>query len=253
MKRMSLCIVAFIGLLTSYSVAQTNQVERLLNEYAAVKALTCDVRRSVQTDGKSVTFLSRVFFQAGDRLHVQNIQPLPRRIVCDGSNFFSYIDGDAKGFSRPVTTLPEEMLLSLRRVPGTAMDHLLRLKGLPEEPLPATNGASSRVGYQTKAGYLTLEFDASNLLTDIRFFESREQVLQSAHYHYERFEEPIPGVAIPTLHEAEVTIKGITTHETTHIDHLTVNQPIADSLFIPATFFQGVSFADNFADTLAAP
>ena len=98
----------------------TTAAHRLLAAYASVPALSCDIQRvSPLPDGRSLRTLSRVLFQAPDRLHSETVSPLHRRSVSDGTTFRQYIEGMNKGFSAPVAELPEFMLINLRQLPGS--------------------------------------------------------------------------------------------------------------------------------------
>jgi outer membrane lipoprotein-sorting protein len=121
------------GLLLAFCLAAASRAqtlaERLLAQYDAVRSLSCEIRKDVSGAAGTVRTLSRVYYERPDRLNVENFTPVKRRIVCDGTNFFSYVEGDSKGFTRPVAELDEIMLLQLRKIPGTAADHLFRLRG----------------------------------------------------------------------------------------------------------------------------
>lgn len=238
-------LAAFVGLLATGALAET-LVERLLKEYEAVQTLTCDLRRDNEAGADKMRFLSRIYYARPDRLHVENTAPIERTIVSDGTNFFSYIDGDPKGFSRPVDKLDVEMLRSLRKVPGTAMDHLLRLKDVPETELPATAEFPVRRGYDAGKVFAVLSMDASNRLARIEFYTAADQKNLTGQYDYSAFQEVVPGVWIPCLHQGVMRVAGQETRETTRVSNLSVNTPIAEGLFVPAPYFKGVEFVDSF-------
>ncbi len=222
--------------------------ERLCAQYDAVKTLQCQLRRDTEASAGSLRKLSRIYFQRADKLHVDNVAPLKRRIVSDGELFQSFIVGDPKGFSRPVAKLDRDMLLSLRQVPGTAMEHLLRLQGVAETNLPPVEGFPVRRGYDTGKNFVVLALDASNRLARADFFATAAQQQRIARWDYSQFQEVAPGVAIPCLHQALITINGKESRESVHVDNLVVNQPIPANLFQPALFFKGVEFVDRFED-----
>lgn len=131
-------LLALLVQLAATAACAETLVAKLIKDYEAVQTLTCDLRRDNESGPDKMRFLSRIYYARPDRLHVENSAPIERTIISDGTNFYSYIQGDPKGFSRPVSQLDAEMLRSLRKVPGTAMDHLLRLENVPETELPAT-------------------------------------------------------------------------------------------------------------------
>lgn len=240
-------LVLLITLLLA-STLPASEVDRLLNEYQQIKTVTCQIRRTVSGDAGNVQFISRVYWQNGNRLHVENLTPLPRRIISDGTNFFSYAQGDPKGFSRPVGELSEEMLMSLHKIPGTAMDHLLRLKGTSEQVLEPAEGMR-QTAYDTGNSYVVLRFDKMNRLVAIDFYKPSDRQVKTASYRYSDFLEAAAGTWIPLLHEATLTLgNGKTFSETIQIDRFIANKPVAVSLFSPSAFFdKEIDFVDSFA------
>ena len=220
--------------------------DKLCAQYDAVKTLQCQLRRDIEATAGTMRKLSRIYFQRTDKLHVDNVAPLKRRIVCDGELFQSYVEGDPKGFAQPVAKLDRDMLIALRQVPGTAMDHLQRLQGLTETNLPAAEGFPVRRGYDTGKTFVVLALDASNRLARIEFFAAAAQQQRTARWDYSQFQEVAPGVAIPCLHQALITVGGMESRETVHVDNLVINQPLPAHLFQPALFFKGVKFVDTF-------
>ena len=140
------CVIAVIAMLSNEAPAQT-LAERILAGYDSIRSVSCEIRKDSEAGARKMRMLSRVYYEKPDRLHVDQPAPIPRRIVADGKTFYSYIDGDPKGFSRAIEKLNEEMLINLRKVPGTAMEHLMKLKGIVETNLEATAEFPERNGY----------------------------------------------------------------------------------------------------------
>ncbi len=236
------------GALAPAAGAQT-LAQQLLAGYDAVQSVSCEVRRDTETvGGNSARALSRVYFQKPDRLHVENVTPVQRRIVADGETFFSYIEGDPKGFSRPVSQLNEEMTIQLRKIPGTAMDHLLKIGDAPETVLPAAEGFPVRRGYEKGRLFVVLSMDPENRLARIEFFDSPEMKNRTAQYDYSAFQPAAGGAVIPCLHRGVLWSGGVETRETVRISNLAVNQPVPGSLFVAGPFFEGVDFVDDFGN-----
>jgi hypothetical protein len=242
--RAALNILALGGILAMTARGET-LVDRLLARYDVVQSVQCEVRREVETQAGNSRRLSRVFYAKPDRLHVQAVSPLPRRIVADGTNLFSYIEGDRLGFSRPVERLDEAWLISLRQVPATPLEHLLRLRGVAEQDLPDAPGFPVRRGYLKDNVYAVVSLDASNLLRRIEFRQGGAEGAPVAQYDYENLVEPVPGAWFYTLQRATLWQGAATARETTRIGQLQVNQPIPENLFVPATFFPDVKFTDD--------
>jgi hypothetical protein len=221
-------------------------VDQLLAPYDAVTTVVCQVRKETASPAGSIRTLSRVYYAKTDRLHVENVSPVKRRIVCDGRTFYSYIEGDPKGFSRPVADLDEEMSIQLRKVPGTAMDHLFRLRNLPEKPLDGTPEFPTRAVYHNERQWIVLSVDATGRLAQIEFFDEEACSHKVAEYRFDQFKEVLPGVWIPLLHQVWLDSGGVVTRETTRIDHIEVNVPAAENLFVPGLYFKDVKFVDSF-------
>lgn len=227
--------------------------EKLIAQYEQVQALTCDIRRDTETGDTKVTTLSHVTFQRPDRLFVENVTPLKRTIVADGTNFFSYIEGDPKGFSRPINKLSEDMLISLRKVPGTAMDHLLRLKGVPENSMEPEKDFPVRKSYDAGKVFAVLSMDPEGRLARIEFYPSKEMKEKTAQYDYSQFQEALPGVWIPTLHRVSYSQGGVDASESSRVDNLRINPSVNPDLFDPGRYFVNIKFASTFDEIYRTP
>ena len=227
-------------------VSAETLAEKLIAQYEQIQTLTCDIRRDTETSDNKITTLSHVTFQRPDCLFVENVIPVKRTIVADGTNFFSFIEGDPKGFSRPISQLNEEMLISLRKVPGTAMDHLLRLKGLPETEVEATGEFPARKSYEAGKVFVILSMDPEGRLARIEFYSSKEMQDKTAQYDYSHFQEVLPGLWIPALHRLTYSQGGVDASESSRIDTLQVNKPVDQALFDASRYFKGVQFVGSF-------
>ncbi len=239
---LSACVCAIMAA----HVRAESVVDRLIASYDAVESVQVEIRRDLQGPGGSGRRLSRVYFQRPDRLHVESVTPPRRRIVADGDMFYSYIEGDPKGFARPVNQLDGDWLISLRQVPGTPMDHLLRIRGMSEDPLPATEAFPVRVGVRAMTRYVVLNLDSEGRLARVEFFTDPSMSSLLARYEYEQFQAPLPGVWFPMLQKAGLVFPDRRESvETTRLSNLAVNQLIPAPLFRHDTFFPGVVFTDN--------
>ena len=248
MKTSKPWLAALSLLLLPSALRAGGDVDRLLAEYARIETVTCQIRRTKEGPSGKIRFLSRVYYTNQDRLHAEGIAPVRRRTIADGQRLWQYAEGDPKGFSRPIGELSEQMAISLKMVPGSAMDHLLLLKGLEESPLPPSEDAVRQIGIQADAKYVVLRFDASNRLVGIRFFKTPEMKQRIAQFDYRDFIEAVPGVWIPSTHEIKTQSGDQDYAETVRVDRFVANKPIAESLFIASSFFdKGVDFVDDFA------
>lgn len=244
---MARCGGLTVGLAMAAAVAGGQTLaDRLLAPYDPIRSVTCEIRKDTRNDAGQVRMLSRVQYLKPDRLNVENILPVARRIVADGQTFYSYIQGDPKGFSRPVAQLNEEMTIQLRKVPGTPMDHLMRLRGAPETELPPAPDLPVRRGYALPKMFVVLGVDATGRLARVEFYTDARMQERTGYYNFRLFHEVLPGVWIPYLHEGHVVIQGHENTEVSRIMNYTVNQPLASNLFVAAPFFPSVEFVDEF-------
>ena len=233
--------------ITSFSFAG-QEVDRLLAEYGEIETATCKIRRTKKNAGGKIKFLSRVYYTNQGQLHAEGLSPFKRRTIADGEKLFQYVEGDPKGFSRPINQLSKQMSISLSSVPGSPMKHLLRLKKLQESPLPPME-ETTRVGLLDDQKYAVLLFDAQKRLIGIDLFKSAEMKVKIAAYTYENLSEVLPGIWIPFTHQISITDGEFQMQETIKVDSFTANQPIAASLFIPANFFnKNIDFVGNFEE-----
>ena len=248
MKALKLFFCGLSFILVPALVCAGNEVDRLLAEYAKIETVSCQIRRTKEGPAGTKRFLSRVYYTNKNQLHAEGITPVKRRTIADGQRLWQYAEGDPKGFSRPIGELSEQMKISLRMVPGTAMDHLLRLQELEETNLPASDDGTRQIGIQTDTQYVVLQFDAADRLSHIAFFKTEEMKEKNASYAYSDFNEAVPDVWIPMTHEATIHNEQLDFKETVKIDRFVANQPVAESLFIAPSFFdKDIDFVDDFA------
>lgn len=247
MKNPKFLLLALSALVLAPAAHAGAEVDRLLAEYAKIETVTCQIRRTKEGPAGKIKFLSRVYWTNKNQIHAEGITPLKRRTIADGTTLFQYVEGDPKGFSRLITDLSEDMVISLHLVPGTAMDHLLRLKGKDELPLPNLANSSKRIGMQTEKQYVVLLFDDLNRLTGVEFYETDTLKKRTAEYRYADFTETLPGVWVPHTHTVSIHNEDMAFTEHVKVDRFLVNKPIAESLFIPTNFFnKEVDFVNDF-------
>lgn len=239
-------LMAWLAVSLAGTAGAQTLAERLLASYDGIRTLTCEVRKTTEGPAGEMLHLSRVEYQRPDRIHVENSAPLERRIVADGVRLFYYISGDPKGYSRPIAELDRVWQIELRKVPGTAMDHLLRLEGIPETDLEPTPDFPVRKGYQAEKVFAVLSADAQGRLARIEFSPAADMQEKTGQYDYSDFQEVQPGVWISCLHKVVARLAGAETRETVRVGNLRVNEPIDPARFVAEPFFQGVEFADSF-------
>lgn len=225
---------------------ETNHAARLLARLGAIRTVACEVRRETETGAGRLVLLSRVFYQRPDRLHVENYAPVRRRIVCDGTNFVSHVEGQPRAFARRVDELSPEMLAELRREPGTAADQLLRLRDLPESVLPSPGPGRTRLGYAGARVFTVLELDARDRVASVTFHADRGTAETLGEVVYDDYREVLPGCWVAMKQDGWSRAGGVERRERVRVSRFEVNTPLAPGLFRPAAFVPDVEFVDTF-------
>lgn len=242
-----LCVVMMVGLVR----AQTNEVslaDRLVAENESIRTMRCDIRRETDVNGKSMTTLSRVWFERPDRLRVETVMPDARRIVVNGTTIYKWIEGREEGVALPLADAPENERVQVRKTPGTMDEHLIRLRRIPEEVLPPADGFPVRRGY-TPADphpYTVLSLDAQGRLARFEFFENADQTKLLLRTDLENWREPQPGIWIACVQKTEAKGRdGISIIETLRISGLTVNSLMEASTFDEKIQAAGIKFVNQ--------
>lgn len=245
--RGSLCLAA--GLLALAACAgEPTLAEKICGSYTNILTVSCMVRKTTEVQDQTAQMLSRVYYQRPDRLHVENVAPLQRRILSDGARFYLSQAGWRKGYSVPLAQLAGEWQIMQQSIPGTAMEHLLRLQGTPEEILDGQPELPVRRGYQKDKLYVVLAADAQNRLARLEFFKNRDLTERTAVYQFDNFLHVTNDCWLAARQRAEVQMQGDTLRETRRFDNLQVNQPLAAGLFDPKTFFKDIEFVADFSE-----
>lgn len=225
----------------------TTLAQKLCSEYEKINSVSCEVHKTVSTEGKSAKWLSRVFYRKDNRIHVENVTPDKRRIIADGKTLYYYANGAQRGYRESVTNLPPEMALSLHTVPGSPMDHLLKLKDLPETVLEGTADLPVRRAYQAPKVFVVLSCDKEGKLVSIEFYSAPDMKAKTGEYQYGFFHKVSETCWIPCLQKATLYLPdGNRVEETRQIKNLEIDKPIAESLFDPVPFFKDIEFTDKF-------
>lgn len=223
--------------------------ERLCAAYEGIDTIQCEIRKTSIAEAHTVRMLSRVAYQKPNRLHVVNAAPMERRIVMDGMNLYYYQAGCPKGFSRPVADLIGPWAVAARDIPATPMEHLVRVRSLPETILMPDENGWQRTAYRGTNVYAVLTTDAQGRLHRLDVYPSEDAEAPIGEYRYENF--VAAGDAwIPLLHRGMAHLPdGGEVTETRIIDNLRVNEPITPDTFDPSRFFTNVTFTAEFMDT----
>ena len=161
--------------------------EELGAAYESMDTVSCEIRKTTSAGGQTVRMLSRVFYRRPDHVHVDSAAPVKRRIIADGSALYYHEEGRPLGFSRPIAELDGPFLDSLRNIPATPMEHLRKLKGLPEQELPPSPDCPFRRAYQAERRFVVLSCDAQKHLTRLEFFTAPDMAVRTAEYTYEQY------------------------------------------------------------------
>lgn len=242
MVRILICSILLVGLPAARG---ETTAERLLARYQKITSVACEVRRTKRLDDVKETWLTRVYYEHPLRLHTEQVAPIRRRIVCDGTTFFSHVESATKGFSRPVIQLSKAMQRGLALIPGTPSDQLYPLQGKPETNLAPTTAHPVRKGYTLDSAFVVLSLSPNDRLARVDIYHASDMKQRVATCIYSDYKETDAGVAMPCRHQLQLTINGRTMEETTRIVNLAVNTKLAAALFIPSTFFKNIDFVDT--------
>lgn len=242
-----LVVTLAVGLLSVVQACGgTATWQEVLQPYTAIETLSCEVRRDAPLpQGGTARMLSRVYFQRGDRMHVETTTPIPRRIVCDGTNFQSHIEGMPRGFGTTVAKLPAEMLANLRAVPGSPAQALWQLADAAEQELEAPPPFARRIGYDNGQTFTCLSLDEAGRLLRLEIFETPEMDELIARTDYSAYLEVAPGVWLARIQKSMVRQQGKERTETLRLSNLIVNQQLPPMLFNPAAHFKEIEFVDS--------
>jgi len=241
-------IVGMLILATLSAGAETvmpTLAEQLIATNDAIETVRCDIRRETLVDGRRVHTLSRVWYARPDRLRVETVTPEPRRILVDGTDIYKWVEGQAEGVRIPLAEASEAELLQVRKVPGTAEDYLLRLRGVPEETLPPVEGFPVRRGYESPGPhpFAELAMDPAGRLARVSLFGADNRAQRLLEVDFGGWREAKPGIWFPCLQQATVTgPDGKTIRETVRVSALAVNEPLDASQFDSAPVAKVVRF-----------
>lgn len=235
MKNTTLILMTGMAVLSAAAetVAPT-LVQQLIATNEAIRTVRCDIRRETLVDGRRVHTLSRVWYERPDRLRVETVTPEPRRILVDGTNIYKWVEGHAEGVRIPLAEASDAELLQVRKVPGTAEDYLLRLRGVPEQELPPIEGLPVRRGYESPEPhpYAELAMEPEGRLARVSLFSAADRTNRLMEVDFSGWREAKPGIWIPCLQQATVAgPDGQTIRETVRVSALVVNEPLDASLF----------------------
>lgn len=230
---------------------ETNSLAKILyKNYSQIKTISCQIQKTTKGGEQTVRLLSRVHYKYPDHIHVENVSPIKRTIIADGKNLYYYQEHSLRGFSKPINELSKIWLASLRNIPGTPLDNLFSLYGIPEIKLPDTKDGLIQRGYQAEKTFVVLVADKKYQLQQINFFKSSKMETKTGEYKYLKQKQISDNCWLPTLHKAVLYLPdGNKVTETSRITNVSVNSTIPDNLFNHKLFMKDVEFTSKFENT----
>jgi len=223
--------------------------QQLLQFYEKIETISCEIQKVTKGDS-TIRMLSRVIYKHPNHINIENISPTRRRIIVDGKRLYYYQKNATKGFSKPIEELNETWMASVRNIPGTPVEHLYKIKDIPENKIPGNKDYTIRVAYITDLICVVLSCNNPYLLEQIDFFRDKTMTNKFAQYKYSKYYEKNGEYAIPCLHEGYMILPdGKKIVENRYIHNLEVNKPINNNLFNANLFFKDVDFVDDFSKT----
>lgn len=248
-------IIIFITVMVSalslkaYSAPAPNEAQRQIELYRTISSVTASVRKTTEAADSTVRMLSRVHYKKGGFIHVENIAPAKRRIIADGKNLYYYDENVARGFSRPISELDEEWTSSLNTVPGSPMEHLLKMQKLEQSPATAPEPDQTAFAYHDAKNHVVMTLDAEKRIVKIEFFEDQKLTRSFAIFKYSHFIKA-GDVWLSSTHTASSRLPdGSELSEVRQFDNVSVNKDIPDKLFDHKLFMDEVEFVSEFEKT----
>lgn len=227
-------------------------LDKLIADLDRIRSVSCEVERVTEGEEGKLRLLSRVFYQHGRRLHVENVKPARRRIITDGTTLYFKADLLETGFSAPLDELEKQDFWrdQIRRIPGTASDHLWRLASekVEGEKLDPEPGLPVRRGYAAARLYAVLSLDDQGRLARVEYFRDTSRRDRTAVFDYSEWKDGGDGIWVAQVHKAVLKSGAGEVTENTRVLNLKLNQPVADSLFDPRLYFEGVKFVPDYAE-----
>ena len=215
-------------------------------QYAVVSNATCMVRREVADGrgGKAET-MSRVAWARGDRMNVQIIKPVQRRVVIDGATVQMKNAADQAPAVYQVTNQTPTQFANLRSVPGSPEEMLAPFADLPaadrtaKPPFARTVAFSSTEADGHAVVMAAVSFDDIGRVARIDFYPDgpadAEHPRSSAVFHGAF--EAIPGTWLFRRVETESAVAGRAIKMVSRFDNFEINANLPASLFDPKAFF----------------
>ncbi len=224
----------------------SNVLAEVRAQYAAVSNLTCTVRREVAAGkGGKGEMMSRVAWARGDRMNVQIVKPVQRRVVIDGVTVQIKEAADQAPAIYQVTNQTETQFANLRSVPGSPEEMLAPFAGMSAKDRPAKPPLARSVAFSSTEtnGHIvvaaTVSFDNLGRVARIDFFpdgpDDAEHPRSSAAF-LGAFEAR-PGIWLFRRVETETFLSGRIIKTVSRFDKFEVNGSLPDSLFDPKSFF----------------
>ena len=212
--------------------------------YAPVTNLTCSVRRTTSGSLRhNATLISNVAYARGDRLNVETISPIPRRIVIDGANLHARLPEGSGIEVTPVADLPPPLLANLRSVPASPEELLAAVAPSSAADLPPVAPAARQIAYgplvpDAPAQLTVLSLDESGLVLSIASYASADRSTLLATTTFSAPTYPLPGIPLYQRQELQTSdAAGVALRTVSRFESIRVNIPLPASLFDPAAFF----------------
>ncbi len=215
-------------------------------QYATISNLTCTVRReATDGSGRKIELMSRVAWARGDRMNVQMLKPIERRIVIDGETVQMKAAANQALVVNHVTNQTPSQVANLRSVPGSPEEMLAPFAEMSATDRPAKPSYVRSVAFSsTEANgrvviVAVVSFDELGRVACIDFFpdgpEDAEHPRSTAFFRGAF--EALPGIWLFRRVETETTLSGRTIKTVSRFDKFEVNGELPNSLFDPKAFF----------------
>lgn len=228
------------------AVSASEFLPTLASSYAAVSNLSCSVRRVTSSGGLrgNATVISQVVFARGDRMNVETVAPLHRRVVIDGAKVHDQFEDAAVPTVTPIATLSPAALANLRSVPGSPEEMLAALDSASGvDRLPPASPYARQVVFaplirDAPAQATVVSLDANGVVASIIFYADAELTRPLVTVTFSSPTEPLPGVVLFRRMETNANAAdGHSVRTVSHFDGYRLNLELPLSQFDPAAYF----------------
>lgn len=210
-------------------------------QYAPISNLVCTVRREISMNGgETVTTMSHVEWARGDRMRVQVLRGVGRRVVIDGTSVYVKHPGDAAPAVYLVVNQTPTQFANLRSVPASPEETLAPLREMTASDAAPIPPYARTVVFANgdAAPTATLSLDSEGRVARLEFTAPADGEMAACvtTSEFKGAFEALPGVWL--FRRVETSVTGADSIDAiSRFDSITVNDEMPDAVFDPSQNF----------------